>query len=111
MARKKKDDSGENGKDKSGFPDKHKKHLSSEWMESSESKNNEELKKNLVQYEQAISAAEKDREADPKLNGLKDRATDLKKEIETADVYKLSIQELQAQIKYIVHVLEGRGDA
>ncbi len=107
--RKKEEDS--NGKDNSGFPDKYKKHLSSEWMESSESKSNDELKKNVVQYEQAISMAEKDREGDPKLNALKEQAITLKKEIEDADPYKLSIQELQAQIKYAVHILAQRGDA
>src|ERR1044072_4312780 len=80
--------------------------LSSEWMTTAESWTTDEIKKKIVQWEQAIGQSEKDMDADSALNGLKDRMADLKEQIkDTSEVYTKTIAEVQAQIKYVVHLL------
>lgn len=96
--------------DGNGFPKKWAKLLSPEWIAGADSKSTEELKKNIIQLEQAISATEKDMDADPALNGIKDKMSELKDELkEKAAVYKDTIVESTAQIKYAVHLLDSRG--
>lgn len=84
--------------------------LSSEWMTTAESWDTDEIKKKIVQYEQAIGQSEKDMDNDHALNGLKDRMSELKEQVkETSEVYTKSIAEIAAQIKYVVHLLDQRG--
>ena len=92
------------------FPQKWAKLLSSEWMSGAESKATDELKKNIVQWEQAISATERDMDGDPVLNGIKDKMTELKEELkEKSAVYKDTVAISVAQIKFAVHLLDTRG--
>lgn len=114
MARKKKDaaDGGTDTNDSQNplSGKKWAKLLSSEWMTTAESWNTDEIKKKIVQWEQAIGQSEKDMDADHALNGLKDRMAELKEQIkETSEVYTKTIAEVQAQIKYVVHLLDQRG--
>lgn len=92
------------------FPKKWAKKLSSDWMNTAESYSNDELKKRIVQWEQAISVTEKDQEADLALSALKEKANELKEDIkEKSKVYSESVDTCQAQIKFAVHLLESRG--
>lgn len=68
-----------------------------------ESMGDEELKKKIVQWQQAISNSEKDLENDPKVNSLKE---DLK---ERCLPYREVIQECMAQMRFACFVLETRG--
>lgn len=84
--------------------------LSTEWMSTAESYTTEEIKKKIVQWEQAISQFEKDMDNDSALNGLKEKMTELKEELkEKSEVYTKSVAEAQSQIKYVVHLLDQRG--
>jgi DNA-binding transcriptional regulator GbsR (MarR family) len=105
MAKKKNDDG-----DNTGFSKKWEKHLQSGFKEIADSLSTEDLKKKIVEYEQAISSVEKDMDADPKLSALKEKAKELKEDIkEVSEVYTVSINESQASIKYMVYALESRG--
>lgn len=106
MARKKKDAVDDN----SGFNKKWAKLLSADWMQIAESFSTDEIKKKIIQAEQAISTFENDMEADSTLKSLKERQKELKEEIkDVSEPYTKSIAETQAQIKYFVHLLESRG--
>lgn len=84
--------------------------LSSEWMSTAETWNTDEIKKKIVQWEQAIGQVEKDMDADSALNALKERMIELKEEIkEKSEVYTKTVAETQAQIRYVVHLLDQRG--
>lgn len=112
MARKKKDADGTDTNDSQNplAGKKWAKLLSSEWMTTAESWTTDEIKKKIVQWEQAIGQSEKDMDADHALNGLKDRMAELKEQIkDTSEVYTKTISEVQAQIKYVVHLLDTRG--
>lgn len=94
----------------SDFPKKWEKLLSKEWKEMSESFSTEDIKKKIVQFEQAISATEKDEANDLALNALKERKSELTKEIkELSEVYSESVVQTQAQIRWLVHLLDSRG--
>lgn len=109
MAKKNSDDSQKQAADPT-FSPKWAKKLSSDWMSTAESYTTDELKKKIVQWEQAISSTEKDEDADMALNGIKDKMSDLKVDLkDKSKVYKESIDICQAQIKYAVHLLESRG--
>lgn len=87
----------------SDFPAKWAKKLPENFIEETESKSTDQLKNDIVRYEQAQSDSEKDMENDPKLE-------EARKEVkELADVYKVAITELKAKVKYIAHVLKDRG--
>lgn len=108
MGRKKKT---ADGSDDSGFSKKWEKKLPQGFKDVADSYDTDTIKKKIVEYEKAISATEKDMDADPKLSGLKDRMKDLKDEIkEASEVYTLTISESNASIRYLVYVLEGRGE-
>lgn len=93
-----------------GFPKKWAKKLSPDWMDTAQSYSTDELKKKIVQWEQAISSTEKDEEADPLLHGMKEKMADLKEEIkEKSKPYRESVDQCQAQIKFAVFILESRG--
>lgn len=68
-----------------------------------DSMGDDELKKKIVEWQQAISNAEKDMENDPKLCQLKE---DMK---EKSLVYRETISECSAQMRYSAYVLESRG--
>lgn len=69
-----------------------------------QSMSSDELKKELVNCECTIVQFEKDKEADTKLTAAKEEVKEL------ASVYNETIKEHEAKIKYIVYVLEERGD-
>lgn len=101
---------GQDDNQTSGVGKKWAKLLSAEWMTTAESYSTDEIKKKIVQWEQAISSFEKDMEADMALNVLKERMTEIKEEIkEKSEVYTKSCAETQAQIKYVVYLLDSRG--
>lgn len=107
MAKKNSDDSPQVD---TTFAQKWAKKLTKEWMSSAEGYTTDDLKKKIVQWEQAISATEKDEEADMALNGIKDKMADLKEDLkEKSKVYKESVDICQAQIRFAVHLLESRG--
>lgn len=107
MAKKKNDAVDEQD---NGFNKKWAKLLSTEWMSTAESYSTDEIKKKIVQFEQAISVVEQDMDNDSALQALKNRETDLKKEIkDMSEPYTKSVAETQAQIKYIVWLLQNRG--
>jgi len=84
--------------------------LSTEWMSTAESYSTDDIKKKIVQWEQAISQFEKDMDNDSALNGLKEKMSDLKEELkDMSEVYTKSVAEAQAQIKFVVHLLDSRG--
>ena len=83
------------------FPKKYK--VPDSFKESADAMETDELKKRIIQLEQAISSTEHDMDADDKLNSLKEQVK------ERADIYKVSIKESQAMIKYSVWLLESRG--
>ncbi len=92
------------------IPKKWLKLLDDGWKTSAQGFSTDEIKKKIVQWEQAVSSAEKDMEADTKLSALKDKAAELKEEIkETSKVYNETILESQAKIRYVVYLLESRG--
>lgn len=92
------------------IPKKWMKLLTEDWRSAADSKSTDELKKNIVQWEQAISSTEKDMDNDSALNGIKEKMTDLKEDLkEKSTVYKESITQCTAQIKYAVHLLDSRG--
>lgn len=84
--------------------------LSTDWMTTAESYSTEEIKKKIVQWEQAKAVVEKDMDADTALNALKERAKEIKEETkEKSEPYTKSVAETDAQIKYAVYLLEQRG--
>jgi hypothetical protein len=86
------------------FNKKYMKRLKeSGWVEAAESMDTAELKKKIVQFEQAVSEQEQLREKDIFLQNLKEEVK------ERNSVYMEPINELVAKIKYSVFVLEGRG--
>jgi len=78
--------------------------LLGDFPEKAESMDTDELKKELVSCEKVICAQEREMSENAKLLGLKDEV----KELEAP--YKELISEHKAMVKYIVHVLEDRGD-
>lgn len=86
----------------SEFPKKYLK-LLGDFPTKAQAMNVEELKKELVKYEQAISATEKDRDNDAKLTQVKEELKEL-----AAD-YNDVIKESHAAVKYIVFELDTRG--
>lgn len=108
MAKKKNVDVADDSQ--SGFNKKWAKLLSADWMTMAESFSTDEIKKKIVQWEQAKSVVEKDMDADTALNSLKERSKELKEEIkEMSEPYTKSVAETDAQIKYGVYLLEQRG--
>lgn len=103
MARKKKSDTDDQGP--SEFPKKWLKKLPENWTDTAESYDNDLLKKKVVEWEQAISVTEKDMEADADLTALKEQVK------VDSEVYKKSITECQAMIRYAIFLLESRGQA
>ncbi len=87
------------------FPKKWLKKLPENWTEVAEGYDSETLKKKVVEWEQAIATTEKDMDADNELLALKEELKD------KAEVYKKSISESQAMIRYAVYLLENRGAA
>ncbi len=96
---KKKNNEGGGG----GLPSKWASKLPDGFMESAEGMDTDELKQQLVKCEQNIQEAEKDMEADDKLNGAKELVKDL------AGAYRDMMNANKAKIKAILLVLEGRG--
>lgn len=92
------------------FSKKWAKLLSEEWMNSTDSKSTDDINKDIVKLEQAISSTEEDMDSDSELNVIIDRLADLKADFkEKSKFYKETITSSQAQIKYLVHVLKSRG--
>jgi len=109
MAKKKNTDVTDDSQD-NGFNKKWAKLLSADWMTMAESFSTDEIKKKIVQWEQAKAVVEKDMDSDAALNALKERAKELKEEIkEKSEPYTKSVAETDAQIKYGVYLLEQRG--
>ncbi len=95
-----------------GFNKKWAKLLSADWMTMAESFSTDEIKKKIVQWEQAKAVVEKDMDSDTALNALKERAKEIKEEIkDKSEPYTKSVLETDAQIKYVVYLLEQRGVA
>lgn len=65
----------------------------------------DDLKKELIKYEQTISATERDRDEDVKLQSLKEEVK------EASEPYNSLIKESFAAVKYIVYELESRGQS
>ena len=101
---KKKTDGGNDGLATS-FPKKWKTKLPEGFEEKAEAFSSDDLKKKVVEWEQQISASEKDLEADEVLAGLKEQVK------EQAEVYKLSMSMHQAMIRFAIYLLESRGAA
>lgn len=101
MVRKKKDS--DNDSAPKGFPKKWLKKLPENWTETAEGYDNDTLKKEVIKLEHAISATEKDQEADADLTALKEQVK------EAAEVYTKSITECQAMVRYSIFLLQSRG--
>jgi hypothetical protein len=78
--------------------------LLGDFPEKAEAMETADLKKELYSCEKIICAQEREMSEDAKLTGLKEEV----KELEAP--YKEMIAEHKAMVKYIVHVLEDRGD-
>jgi hypothetical protein len=87
------------------FPKKWDKRLPESFKNTAESMGDEELKRKIVEFEQAIDEHEQDMENDTKLNALKEEMKT------TAGTYKEPIVECQAQIRYACWILRNRGKA
>ena len=92
-------------KDDSTFPKKWATKLPEGHAEKAESLSNEDLKKKIVEWEQTISGAEKDMEADDHLASLKEEVK------EVAGTYKTTMVTYRAMIRHAVFLLETRGQA
>lgn len=86
----------------SEFPKKYLK-LIGDFPTKAQSMSVEELKAELIKYEQAISSTEKDRDNDAKLTQVREELKEL-----AAD-YNDVIKESYAAVKYIVFELDSRG--
>jgi len=90
------------------FPEKYTKllnKLAGEFMDSANGKNTEELRKEILKAEEAISEIEKAKAGDHKLNGAKDLVKEL------SAPYREGLNVANAKIKYLVFLIEGRGEA
>ncbi len=89
---------------KRAFPKKWlKKIQESGWQDMADSMETDELKKRIVEFEQAIGEHEALMEKDSFLEKLKEDLSERK------GVYTVPIAEITAKIKYSVYVLESRG--
>ena len=100
MGKKKSSDDGV-----TNFPKKWRSKLPEGFEEKAEAFSTDDLKKKIVEWEQQISASEKDLEADERLASIKEEY----KEME--DVYKSSSKMHQAMIRFALYLLESRGAA
>lgn len=90
------------------FPEKYKKllnKLAGEFMDTANGKTTDELRKEILSAEEAISEVERAKAGDHKLNGAKDLVKEL------SAPYRESLAVAQAKIRYAVHLIEGRGEA
>lgn len=88
-----------------GFQEKWWKKLPATWQDTSfvDSKDNDELKKDIMKSEHLVSDTEKDMDADIKLSTLKEDLKDLK------GGYMDVINSERAKIKYSLFLLKCRG--
>lgn len=86
------------------FPQKYLK-LIGDFAESAQSMSATDLEQELIKAERALSAVEKEMNADVKLTAAKQEVQNLARE------YKETMASYVATIKYIVYVLEERGIA
>ncbi len=89
------------------FPEKYKKllnKLAGEFMDSANGKTTEELRKEILNAESAVSEVEKAKAGDHKLNGHKDMVKEL------SAPYRESLAVANAKIRYAVFLIEGRGE-
>lgn len=92
------------------FPKKWAKSLDPQWMETAETFSTDEIKDKILKWEDAISSSEKDLDQDRSILDLRDKIADLQKDLkDKVELYKESIQQGQAQIKYCIHILQQRG--
>ena len=89
------------------FPEKYKKllnKLAGEFMDSANGKTTDELRKEILNAESAVSEVEKAKAGDTKLNGHKDMVKEL------SAPYRESLAVSNAKIRYAVFLIEGRGE-
>jgi hypothetical protein len=89
------------------FPEKYTKvlnKLAAEFMDSANGKTAEELRKEILKAEEALSENAKLKEADTKLNSHKDMVREL------GAVYRENSTVANAKIKYAIYLIEGRGE-
>ncbi len=90
----------------SDFPEKYVKvlnKLAGEFMDSSNSKTDDEVRKEILKAEGNIYEIEQAKDGDIKLNGAKDLVKEL------SGPYRESKTVETAKIKYSIHLLESRG--
>jgi len=85
------------------FPKKWSDKLPAGFKDAAESMQTEELKSKLIEVQKDIAQTEKDMEVDEKLNDAKELVKELR------STYTFTINECKAITKYILYVLEGRG--
>jgi len=91
----------------SDLPEKYTKilnKLASEFIDSANGKTTDELRKEILKAEEALSEIEKAKASDHKLNGAKDLVKEL------SGPYRESANVANAKIKYAIHMIEGRGE-
>lgn len=89
------------------FPEKYTKllnKLAGEFVDSANAKTTDELRKEILKAEEAISEIDKAKTGDHKLNGAKDLVKEL------SAPYRESLNVAAAKIKYAVHLIESRGE-
>lgn len=89
------------------FPEKYNKILNkfaSEFLDAANGKTTEELRKEILKAEEALSEIDKAKTNDTKLNGHKDNVKEL------SAPYRESASIANAKIKYAIYMIEGRGE-
>jgi hypothetical protein len=87
----------------SDFPNKHKKNLTSTWIDSVDGMTKEEIEESIVKCNQVISSTEQEKLDDDKLQAC----IELKKDLESA--YNDVIKVQKSKIAYALHVMRNRG--
>ena len=99
-----------NDSDNGGFPKKYTKVLSQEWMDEATAYSTDDIKKNIIQFEQVINASESDMNNDNEIKALEERIKELKEDLsEKRGIYSDSISIAYAKIRWSIQVLESRG--
>lgn len=89
------------------FPAKYTKILNkfaSEFVDSANGKTTEELRKEILKAEEALSEIDKAKSADTKLNAHKENVKEL------SAPYRESASIASAKIKYAIYMIESRGE-
>ena len=86
-----------------GFPEKWLKKLPTGFADEADALSEEELKKLIIRSENNINTIEKEKDADPKLNGAKEITKSL------TGPYREATSAQKAKIKYALYLLENKG--